>query len=161
MDDFLRFYKECLANESENYVQRRAHDEGKSPLQILSDIKREVIIASENIVNILTRFGSEAPVKAWQEWEYGYVCVRSLQCLYRILTSHDRLMHFELERYKLGGLLKLSNWVERCMSATVIQFGINNDVGRLSGGAFNYSFDKPRVLLILVVARSPETPLQH
>jgi len=73
IDDSLRFYKEYLANESENYIHHRAHDEGKSPLQILSDIKGEMIIASENVIDVLTRFGSEASVKAWQEWEFGFV----------------------------------------------------------------------------------------
>lgn len=85
-DDFLRFYKEYLANEPDNYIHRRAYDEGRSPLQILSDIKRESIAASENVIDILTRFGSEASVKAWQEWEFGFVYVEPLRCLYRIWT---------------------------------------------------------------------------
>ena len=75
IDEFLRFYKEYLANDSDNYIYHRAHAEGKSPLQILSDIKSEMILASENVIDILTRFGSEASVKAWQEAEYGGVCV--------------------------------------------------------------------------------------
>ena len=86
IDNFVRFYKEHLADESENYVHYRAHDEGKSPLQILSDMKKEIIMASENVIDVLTRFGSEASVKTWQEWEFGLVCVRLLLCLYRIWT---------------------------------------------------------------------------
>ena len=83
IDDFLRFYKESLANESDNYIHHRAHAEGKSPLQILSDVKGEIVIASENVMDVLTRFGGEASVKAWEEWEFGFVYVRSLRCLYR------------------------------------------------------------------------------
>jgi hypothetical protein len=86
-NDLLSFYKEYLANESDNYIHHRAHAEEKSPLQVLSDIKGEMIIASENVIDVLTRFGSEASVKAWEEWETGFV-----------------LMHFELARYKLEGL---------------------------------------------------------
>jgi len=86
-NDLLSFYKEYLANDTDNYIHHRAHDEGKSPLQVLSDIKREMVIASENVIDVLTRFGSEASLKAWEEWEFGFV-----------------LMHLELERYKLAGL---------------------------------------------------------
>jgi len=75
INDFLRFHKEYLVNESNNYIHHRAHAEGKSLLQILSDIKREIIIASENAIDVLTRFGNEASVKAWQELEFGLVCV--------------------------------------------------------------------------------------
>jgi len=72
-----RFYKEELGNETENYVHHRANLEGKTALQTLSEIKREVILAGENTLDILTRFGNEATVKAWQRWEYGHVCVTS------------------------------------------------------------------------------------
>ena len=73
----IRFYKEELGNETETYVRHRAHGEGKTPLQTFSDIKREVILAGENVLDILARFGNEATVKAWQRWEYGYACVTS------------------------------------------------------------------------------------
>ena len=48
-----------------------------------------MVIASENVIDVLTRFGSEASLKAWEEWEFGFVYVRSLRCLYgtRALTS--------------------------------------------------------------------------
>ena len=71
----VRFYKEQIGNETETYVHHRAHLEGKTLLQVLSEIKREIILAGENVLDILTRFGNEATVKAWQQWEYGYVCV--------------------------------------------------------------------------------------
>jgi len=72
----IRFYKEQLENDSETYVHHRAYIEGKTPLQILSEIKGEVIHANENVLDILTRFGNEATV-AWQQWDYGYLCVIS------------------------------------------------------------------------------------
>ena len=75
----LRFYKEELANET-TFVHHRANLEGKTPSQTFSEIKREVILAGENTLDIPTRFGSEATAKAWQRWEYGYVCVISLHC---------------------------------------------------------------------------------
>ena len=71
----IRFYKEQLADESETYVHRRANIEGKTLLQTLSEIKTEIIHANENVLDILTRFGNEATVKAWQQWEYGYMYV--------------------------------------------------------------------------------------
>ena len=71
----IRFYKELLQNETETYVNHRAYHEGKTPLQTFSEIKREIILANENVLDILTRFGNEATVKAWRLWGYGYVCV--------------------------------------------------------------------------------------
>ena len=71
----VRFYKERFGNETETYVHHRAHFEGKTLLLTLSEVKTEVILAGENVLDILTRFGNEATVKAWQHWEYGYVCV--------------------------------------------------------------------------------------
>ena len=77
--DGIRFYKEYLGNET-TYVHHRAHLEGKTLLKTLSEIKREVILAGENTLDILTRFGNERTVKAWQRWEYGYACVLSFHC---------------------------------------------------------------------------------
>ena len=71
----FRFYKELLGNETRNYVHHRAHHEGKTPFQTFSEIKREIIHADENVFDILTRFGNEATVEAWQYSTYGYVCV--------------------------------------------------------------------------------------
>ena len=76
----VRFYKEELASETKTYVHHRAYLEGKTPLQILSEIKRGAVVAGENALDILTRFGSESSVKAWQRWEYGYACVIFFQC---------------------------------------------------------------------------------
>ena len=71
----VRFYKEQLGKETGTYVRHRAYLEGKTSLQILSELKRGAILAGENALDILTRFGNEATVKAWQSWEYGYACV--------------------------------------------------------------------------------------
>ena len=76
----VRFYKKLVGNETNTYVHHRAHLEGKTPLQTFSEIKNEVILAGENMLDILTRFSNEATVKAWQQWEYGYACIISFQC---------------------------------------------------------------------------------
>jgi len=55
------------------YVHHCASFEGKTPLpQTLSQIKRDIILAGENTLDI-----NEASVKAWQRWEDGYACVTS------------------------------------------------------------------------------------
>ena len=77
----VRFYKEELAGETKTYVHHRAHLEGKTPLQIFSELGRSAILVGENALDILTRFGSEKTVKAWQRWEYGYACVIFFQCI--------------------------------------------------------------------------------
>ena len=79
----IRFYKEELGNETKTYIHHRAYLEGKTPFQTFSEIKREVILADENVLDVLTRFGNEATVKAWQHFEYGYVCVK-IPCLGRL-----------------------------------------------------------------------------
>jgi len=86
-NDFFSFYKELLGNETETYVHHRAYHEEKTPFQTFSEIKREIILANENVLDILTRFGNEATAKAWKYWGYGYV-----------------LWHLEGDRYKLKDL---------------------------------------------------------
>ena len=104
----VRFHKEQLGKETGTYVHHRAHFEGKTTLQILSELKSKAILAGENTLDILTRFGNEATVKAWQRWEYGYACViiPSLwtDCMNSNLVPYDRLWHLEGDRYKLKDL---------------------------------------------------------
>jgi hypothetical protein len=66
-----RYHKESLAGEKNNYVTNRAFVEGKTPLQVLAELKRELEESRKIIYATLS--SSPSAVRAWRAFEIGGV----------------------------------------------------------------------------------------
>jgi hypothetical protein len=69
----FRFHKEELAGETGNYVHNRAYVEDVTPMQVLSDIGRELLEVRASIFAVLAK--SPRALEAWQNYERGYMYV--------------------------------------------------------------------------------------
>ena len=69
----FRFHKEELAGEGGNYIHNRAYVEDNTPMQVLTDIGRELLEVRASIFAILTKSSRAAEV--WQIFERGTMCV--------------------------------------------------------------------------------------
>ncbi|KIJ55730.1 hypothetical protein M422DRAFT_152137, partial [Sphaerobolus stellatus SS14] len=70
-NDLLSFYKEELQGETRNYVHTRSQNENKSPIEVLSEIKEE-LVASRNTIYAALAHNSEA-LAIWKAAEQGYI----------------------------------------------------------------------------------------
>ena len=66
-----RFYKETLQGETSNYIHIRAQNERKSPIDVLSEIGRELVLSSNAIYMILE--SKPDALAAWKAVERGYM----------------------------------------------------------------------------------------
>jgi len=70
---FSRFHKEELAGEEGNYIHNRAYVEGSTPMQVLTDIGRELLEARASIFAVLAKRPRAAAT--WQTFERGCMYV--------------------------------------------------------------------------------------
>ncbi|KAG5644086.1 hypothetical protein DXG03_009105 [Asterophora parasitica] len=73
MNDILSYHKERLAGETINYVSNRACVEGKAPLQIVSDIRGDLLHCRKNIYTALENGGGKVAAQHWRIFERGYM----------------------------------------------------------------------------------------
>ncbi|KAH0578710.1 hypothetical protein H2248_003838 [Termitomyces sp. 'cryptogamus'] len=85
-NDVLSFYKETLANETDNYIHCRALVDGKSIDDTLNDISRDTIAAYSRVSTVLQ---SQSPpaYELWKTFANGYIS-----------------WHFDAPRYRLKEL---------------------------------------------------------
>jgi len=81
-NDLLSFYKEELSGETNNYVHIRARNENKSTLEVLSEMKAEMI-ASRDIIHA-SLAGNPRALQAWKAMEQGYIHWHLTQERYRL-----------------------------------------------------------------------------
>jgi len=84
INDILSFYKERLAGETVNYIFNRAHVENKAPLQVLSDMRDELVEASNNVVAALTKSGAPGAAEVWKSFERGVIAWHLGQDRYKL-----------------------------------------------------------------------------
>jgi hypothetical protein len=68
-----RFHKEELAGEEGNYIHNRAYVEDSTPMQVLTDIGRELLEARASIFAVLAK--SPRAAETWQTFERGCMYV--------------------------------------------------------------------------------------
>ncbi|KAG5728716.1 Trichodiene synthase [Termitomyces sp. T112] len=71
-NDVLSFYKETLANETDNYIHCRALVDGKSVDDTLSDISHDAIAAYSRVSTVL-RSKSPSAYESWKTFANGYI----------------------------------------------------------------------------------------
>ncbi|KAG5341444.1 hypothetical protein C0989_010385 [Termitomyces sp. Mn162] len=71
-NDVLSFYKETLANETDNYIHCRALVDGKSVDDTLSDISHDAIAAYSRVSTVL-RSKSPSAYESWKTFANGYM----------------------------------------------------------------------------------------
>lgn len=69
----FRFHKEELGGEEANYIHNRAYMEGKTAMQVLGDMGRELLDVRASILAVLAK--SPRSIEIWQNWERGYMFV--------------------------------------------------------------------------------------
>ncbi|KAH0578590.1 hypothetical protein H2248_003732 [Termitomyces sp. 'cryptogamus'] len=79
-----RYHKESIAGETANYISTRAIIEGKVPLQIASDIRKELLHSRNHIYSTLATVGSAEAVRIWRAWEHGFITWHLQQDRYRL-----------------------------------------------------------------------------
>ncbi|KAG6889768.1 hypothetical protein C0995_014695 [Termitomyces sp. Mi166 len=72
-NDVLSYYKESNQGETANYISIRAIAEGKAPLEVAADIRRELLQSRSHIYETLTNSAGKEAVKIWRAWEHGYM----------------------------------------------------------------------------------------
>ena len=77
-----RFHKE-LAGEHDNYIHNRAYVEGGTPMQVLTDIGRELLQTRASIFAVLAK--SPPAAEIWLTFERGCMCVS--------IEKHAELRH--------------------------------------------------------------------
>ncbi|KAF5384106.1 hypothetical protein D9615_003346 [Tricholomella constricta] len=83
-NDILSYHKERLAGETVNYVSNRACVEGNSPLQVVADIRGDLLHARKNIYAALETSGDDAAARHWRIFECGYITWHLEQTRYRL-----------------------------------------------------------------------------
>ena len=83
ISDILSFYKEELANETNNFVHDRARVTGKGIKAVLQDILEEVINAVTRAREILQ---GEKEKETWERFLSGYVAFHFLSPRYKLET---------------------------------------------------------------------------
>jgi hypothetical protein len=83
VNDLLSFHKEELAGEQGNYIHNRAYVEGSTPIQVLSDIGRELPDTRASIFAVLGK--SRRAAKTWQIFERGYIGWHLIQERYKLI----------------------------------------------------------------------------
>ncbi|KAG6895747.1 hypothetical protein C0992_012865 [Termitomyces sp. T32_za158] len=73
VNDILSYHKESVAGETTNYISNRANVEAKAPLEVTSDIRKEVLRSRTSIYATLSHAAGEKAVEIWRTWEYGYM----------------------------------------------------------------------------------------
>ena len=66
-----RFYKEELAGETATYVYLRALVENKDAIQVLTEVKGELVLSQEVIHATLA--ACPAALRTWKSFEQGYM----------------------------------------------------------------------------------------
>ena len=75
--NFIRYHKEALIGDCNNYVHFRARVNGKTVLETLKDVAEDILAANERIIRVLQSTSPESIV-AWRNFVYGYSCVHLL-----------------------------------------------------------------------------------
>ncbi|KAG6899725.1 hypothetical protein C0993_007532 [Termitomyces sp. T159_Od127] len=73
VNDILSYHKESAAGETNNYISNRANVEGKAPLTVASDIRKEVQRSRHYIYMTLSATAGQEAVKIWRIWERGFM----------------------------------------------------------------------------------------
>ncbi|KAG6899726.1 hypothetical protein C0993_007533, partial [Termitomyces sp. T159_Od127] len=71
-NDILSYYKESVAGETANYMSVRADAEAKKPLEVASDLEKELVHSRNYIYKTLSNAAEEKAVRLWRTWERGY-----------------------------------------------------------------------------------------
>ncbi|KAF8236723.1 terpenoid synthase [Tricholoma matsutake] len=82
VNDFLSFHKEELGGEEANYIHNRAYMEGKTAMQVLGDMGRELLDVRASILAVLAK--SPRSIEIWQNWERGYIAWHLAQDRYKL-----------------------------------------------------------------------------
>ncbi|KAG6884458.1 hypothetical protein C0993_010931 [Termitomyces sp. T159_Od127] len=69
------YHKESIDGETANYIANRALAEGKAPLQVVSDIQRELLKSRNHILETLAKTEGKEAISIWRTWECGFMQV--------------------------------------------------------------------------------------